>query len=105
MTAKTKRELSLVEAYDVILSPVVTEKSTALTEHNKVVFKVALDATKTEIKTAVERLFNVKVTAVNTTVRKGKTKFFRGHKGTQSDQKKAIVTLAEGHKIDVATGL
>ena len=105
MRQKKKRELPLIEAYDVILAPAITEKSTALSEHNQVVFKVALDASKPEIKAAVEKLFNVKVKAVNTTTRKGKTKIFRGMKGVQSDQKKAVVTLAEGHKIDVATGL
>jgi large subunit ribosomal protein L23 len=91
--------------YDVILSPVVTEKATAASERNKVVFKVRLDATKTEIKDAVEKLFEVKVTGVNTLVRKGKTKRFRGVKGTQGDAKKAIVTLAEGNSIDITTGL
>lgn len=91
--------------YDVILSPVVTEKATAASEKNKVVFKVRLDATKTEIKEAVEKLFEVKVTGVNTLVRKGKTKRFRGVRGFQGDVKKAIVTLAEGNTIDITTGL
>ena len=91
--------------YDVILSPVITEKPTALSEKNKVVFKVARDATKPQIKAAVEKLFDVKVTAVNTLVRKGKEKRFRGTVGRQSDVKKAIVTLAEGQSIDVTTGL
>jgi large subunit ribosomal protein L23 len=91
--------------YDVILAPAVTEKSTAASEHNKVVFKVKRDATKPEIKEAVEALFNVKVKAVNTLLRKGKTKRFRGVKGRQQDVKKAIVTLMEGHSIDVTTGL
>ncbi|MCA3597790.1 MAG: 50S ribosomal protein L23 [Methylobacterium sp.] len=91
--------------YDVILSPVITEKATALSEKNKVVFKVARDATKPQIKAAVEKLFDVKVTAVNTLVRKGKEKRFRGIVGRQSDVKKAIVTLAEGQSIDVTTGL
>jgi large subunit ribosomal protein L23 len=91
--------------YDVIVSPVITEKATLASEQNKVVFKVHKDATKPQIKAAVERLFDVKVEAVNTLVRKGKTKFFRGTRGTQSDVKKAVVTLAEGHKIDVTTGL
>ena len=91
--------------YDVIRSPVITEKSTAATEHNKVIFNVARTATKAEIKTAVETLFKVKVTAVNTLIRKGKTKRFRGILGTQSDQKRAIVTLQEGQSIDVTTGL
>jgi large subunit ribosomal protein L23 len=91
--------------YDTIIAPVITEKSTMASEHNKVVFKVADKATKPEIKAAVEALFNVKVSAVNTLNRKGKTKRFRGVKGHQSGFKKAIVTLAEGHSIDVTTGL
>ncbi|MGL4489330.1 MAG: 50S ribosomal protein L23 [Rhizobiaceae bacterium] len=91
--------------YDVIVAPVITEKSTLVSDHNQVVFKVAPKATKPEIKAAVEALFKVKVTAVNTIVRKGKTKRFRGTVGRQSDIKKAIVTLAEGQSIDVATGL
>ena len=84
---------------------VVIVKATMASEENKVVFKVRKDATKPQITAAVERLFDVKVEAVNTLVRKGKTKIFRGTRGTQSDVKKAIVTLAEGHKIDVTTGL
>jgi len=91
--------------YDVILSPVITEKSTAASEHNKVVFKVSGTATKPQIKDAVEQLFDVKVKAVNTLVRKGKTKAFKGTFGTQSDTKRAVVTLEEGHRIDVTTGL
>ena len=91
--------------YDVIVSPVITEKATIASEHNKVVFKVRKDATKPQIKSAVEGLFDVKVEAVNTLVRKGKTKIFRGNRGSQSDVKKAVVTLAEGHRIDVTTGL
>ena len=91
--------------YDIIVSPVITEKATAASDHNKVVFKVRIDATKTEIKTAVEKLFDVKVTSVNTLVRKGKKKAFRGRPGVQSDVKKAIVTLVEGHRIDVTSGL
>ena len=91
--------------YDVILGPVITEKATALAETNKVVFKVRMDATKPQIKTAVEKLFDVKVKSVNTLVRKGKVKRFRGMLGRQSDVKKAIVTLAEGQSIDVTTGL
>ena len=91
--------------YDVILSPVITERATALSEFNKVVFKVANTATKPQIKEAVERLFDVKVKSVNTLVRKGKLKRFKGVLGRQSDVKKAIVTLAEGHSIDVTTGL
>jgi len=91
--------------YDVILSPVITERATALSEFNKVVFKVANTATKPQIKEAVEKLFDVKVKSVNTLVRKGKLKRFKGVLGRQSDVKKAIVTLAEGHSIDVTTGL
>ncbi len=91
--------------YDVILAPVITEKSTMASELNQVVFKVAGNATKPEIKNAVEGLFNVKVKAVNTLVRKGKVKRFRGVLGKQSDFKKAVVTLAEGDTIDVTTGL
>lgn len=91
--------------YDVIVSPVITEKATMASEYNKVVFKVALTATKPQIKEAVEKLFDVKVESVNTLVRKGKTKFFKGRKGVQSDVKKAVVTLAEGHSIDITTGL
>jgi large subunit ribosomal protein L23 len=91
--------------YDTIIAPVITEKSTYASEHNKVVFKVANKATKPEIKAAVEALFNVKVTGVNTLNRKGKTKRFRGIAGRQKDYKKAVVTLAEGQSIDVTTGL
>jgi len=94
-----------VRHYDVIVSPVITEKATFASELNKVVFKVRKDATKPQIKAAVEGLFDVKVESVNTLVRKGKTKIFRGNRGTQSDVKKAVVTLAEGHRIDVTTGL
>lgn len=91
--------------YDVIVAPVITEKATLASEENKVVFKVRKDATKPQIKEAVERLFDVKVDSVNTLVRKGKKKVFKGFRGTQSDVKKAVVTLAEGHKIDITTGL
>ena len=91
--------------YDVITSPVITEKSTLVSEQNQVIFNVPGSATKPEIKAAVERLFGVKVKAVNTLVRKGKVRRFRGRPGRQSDQKRAIVTLAEGQSIDVSTGL
>jgi large subunit ribosomal protein L23 len=91
--------------YDVIVAPVITEKATTASEHNQVVFKVAPKATKPQIKEAIEKLFDVKVKSVNTIVRKGKTKVFRGTFGTQSDSKRAIVTLEEGHRIDVTTGL
>ena len=91
--------------YDVIVSPAITEKSTIASERNQVIFNVVRKATKPEIKAAVEALFSVKVTAVNTLIRKGKLKRFRGTAGRQSDVKKAVVTLADGHSIDVATGL
>jgi len=91
--------------YDVIVSPAITEKSTLASDNDQVVFNVARTASKPEIKAAVEALFGVKVKAVNTLVRKGKVKRFRGVVGKQSDVKKAIVTLAEGQSIDVSTGL
>ncbi|MEM9279454.1 MAG: 50S ribosomal protein L23 [Pseudomonadota bacterium] len=94
-----------IRHYDVIVSPVITEKSTMASESNQVMFNVAGNATKPEIKGAVEALFNVKVKAVNTLVRKGKVKRFRGIKGKQNDVKKAIVTLVDGEAIDVTTGL
>ncbi|MCL6608437.1 MAG: 50S ribosomal protein L23 [Geminicoccaceae bacterium] len=91
--------------YDLIIAPVITEKATLLSEKNQVVFKVRPDATKPQIKAAVEALFNVKVTAVNTMNVKGKVKRFRGRPGKRPDVKKAIVTLAEGSRIDVTTGI
>ena len=91
--------------YDIIRAPVITEKATAASEHNQVIFRVALDATKREVKAAVEGLFDVKVDAVNTIRVEGKSKRFRGHLGRRSDYKKAIVTLAEGSRIDVTTGI
>ena len=91
--------------YDVILSPVITEKATLASDKNQVMFKVARTATKPQIKEAVEKLFDVKVRSVNTLVRKGKVKAFRGSVGTQSPTKRAVVTLEEGHTIDVTTGL
>ena len=94
-----------VDAYDVIIAPVITEKSTKASIYNQVVFKVRSNATKPQIKQAVEQLFAVKVKAVNTHVRKGKLKTFRGIRALQSDVKKAIVTLESGHNIDVMTGL
>ena len=97
--------MSALNAYDVILSPVITEKSSAASEFNQVVFKVRRDATKPEIKAAVEALFNVKVTGVNTMVAKGKTKRWKGAPYKRSDVKKAIVTLADGQSIDVTTGI
>jgi len=97
--------MSKLSAYDVIRSPVITEKATLASEANQVIFKVAKSATKPEIKAAVEQLFKVKVKAVNTLRRKGKTKRFRGQIGKRSDVKKAYVTLDEGHSIDVTTGI
>jgi len=91
--------------YDTIIAPVITEKATVLSEQNKVVFRVAMEATKDEIAAAVEELFKVKVTKVNTLIQKGKTKRFRGREGRRSDVKKAIVTLQEGQSIDITTGL
>ena len=91
--------------YDVILAPHITEKSTLLSENNAVVFKVAGEATKPEIKAAVEALFDVKVTGVNTIVQKGKTKRWKGKAYKRSDVKKAVVTLAEGQSIDVTSGI
>ncbi len=105
MTKRSKPSVSRERMYDLILAPVITEKSTMGSEHRQVTFKVPLDATKPEIKAAVEGLFNVKVDAVNTLIQKGKTKRFRGIVGRRSDYKKAIVTLSEGHTIDVTTGV
>ncbi|MCX7646814.1 MAG: 50S ribosomal protein L23 [Rhodobacteraceae bacterium] len=93
------------EHYDVIVKPVITEKATMASEANAVVFQVAREATKPQIKEAVEALFGVKVKAVNTTLTKGKAKRFRGRPGVRSDVKKAYVTLEEGNSIDVTTGL
>jgi large subunit ribosomal protein L23 len=91
--------------YDTIVAPVITEKATLASESNQFVFRVARNATKPQIKAAVEQLFDVKVTAVNTLLRKGKTKRFRGVRGRQQDVKKAVVTLADGYRIDMTTGL
>jgi len=98
-------QLGAERMYQVIVSPVVTEKATRLNELSQVTFRVALDATKPEIRAAVEKLFSVKVEAVNTVVMKGKTKRFRGREGKRSDWKKAIVTLQAGQAIDLTTGL
>jgi large subunit ribosomal protein L23 len=98
-------QLGAERMYEVIVAPVVTEKATRLNELSQVTFRVALDATKPEIRAAVEKLFSVKVEAVNTVVMKGKTKRFRGREGRRSDWKKAIVTLQAGQTIDLTTGL
>jgi large subunit ribosomal protein L23 len=103
--ATARKPLSPERLYEVVQAPVITEKSTALSEHNQVVFRVALDATKPEIKMAVETLFGVRVLGVNTIRVKGKVKRFRGRPGRRSDYKKAIVRLAEGQSIDVTTGI
>ncbi len=91
--------------YDMLLSPIITEKSTLVAEENKIIFRVPLTATKPDIKEAVETLFKVDVTKVNTILVKGKTKRFRGQPGRRSDFKKAIVTLADGQSVDITTGL
>ena len=107
MSARREKPVSVSQfkAYDLISSPMVTEKSTLGSEHNQVTFRVPLTATKPEIKLAVEQLFKVKVKAVNTLRQKGKAKRFRGKMGKRSDYKKAIVSLAEGESIDVTTGI
>lgn len=97
--------MSVLDAYDIILTPAITEKSTMASEHNQVVFNVRRGATKPQIKAAVEQLFEVKVKSVNTLNRKGKVKRFKGVLGRRSDTKKAIVTLEDGQSIDVTTGL
>jgi large subunit ribosomal protein L23 len=97
--------MNLVDAYDVIVSPSITEKSTLVSEHNQVIFNVRRNATKPQIMAAVEQLFGVKVKAVNTLNRKGKVKRFKGMLGKRSDIKKAIVTLEDGQSIDITTGL
>jgi large subunit ribosomal protein L23 len=104
MAKKQQAEVN-ARHYDVVLSPHITEKSTMLSEHNAVVFKVASDASKPEIKDAIEALFKVKVTGVNTVVTKGKSKRWKGKPYQRSDFKKAIVTLAEGQTIDVTSGI
>lgn len=95
----------MANPYDTLIAPLITEKATLMSEQNKVAFKTPLTATKDDIKSAVEKLFKVKVLAVNTIVQKGKRKFVKGRPGKRSDVKKAIVTLADGHSIDVTTGL
>jgi large subunit ribosomal protein L23 len=102
---KAEIKLSAERMYDIVRSPVITEKATMASEHNQVTFRVPLDATKRDIKSAVETLFKVTVTGVNTIRVLGKTKRFRGRLGKRVDVKKAMVTLAEGSKIDVTTGI
>ena len=104
-TTKRKPTLSREAMYQVIRSPLITEKATMLSEHGQFVFRVAPDANKREIKAAVEGLFGVTVLAVNTLVQKGKTKRFKGRPGQRSDMKKAFVKLAAGQSIDFTTGL
>ncbi len=101
----SKTTISMEKAYDIVRSPVITEKATMGSEHNQVTFRVPLDATKGEIKAAVEQAFNVKVKAVKTLRQLGKTTRFKGVAGKRSDVKKAIVSLAEGQTIDVTTGV
>ena len=98
-------KLSKEQMYDIIRSPVITEKATRISEHNQVAFRVRIDATKPEIKAAIEGVFGVTVKAVNTITVKGKKKLFRGRPGQRSDYTKAMVTLAEGQQIDVTTGV
>jgi large subunit ribosomal protein L23 len=99
--SRVETKLSKAQAYDVIVRPVITEKATMANENGQVSFVVRNDATKPEIKAAVEMLFDVKVKAVNTLITKGKTKMFRGRKGRRNDIKKAIVSLADGQNIDI----
>jgi large subunit ribosomal protein L23 len=101
---ETKSGLTL-SPYDIIVKPMITEKSTLISEHNQVMFRVHLKATKPQIRAAIEQLFSVKVTAINTQVRKGKTKRWKGTEYIRSDQKQAVVTLAQGQSIDVTTGI
>jgi large subunit ribosomal protein L23 len=103
--AKAETKVIDLKHYDVITKPVITEKSTLVSEFNQVVFKVANEATKPQIKAAIEALFGVKVLGVNTMIQKGKTKRWRGKEYRRSDEKKAIVTLADGDRIDVTTGI
>ena len=97
--------MKVIKYYDTIRNLIVTEKSTNASQHDQITFKVAMDATKSDIKTAIENLYSVKVKRVNTIVCKGKTKRFRGRPGKQNDYKKAIVSMVDGHLIDFSTGL
>ena len=105
MAKKPQKAAIGINHYDVVLAPHITEKSTLLSEHNAVVFKVANDASKPQIKAAVEALFGVNVTGVNTIVQKGKSKRWKGKPYERSDEKKAIVTLADGQSIDITSGI
>ena len=102
---KIEANVSLNKAYQVILSPLVTEKSTQMSEHNKIVFSVPLSASKIDVKSSIEKIFSVKVKTVNTILLKGKSKRFKGVLGKRSDTKKAIVTLAPGNSIDLSVGV
>ena len=102
---KIEANVSLNKAYQVILNPLVTEKSTQMSEHNKIVFSVPLNASKIDIKSSIEKIFSVKVKSVNTILLKGKSKRFKGVLGKRSDTKKAIVTLAPGNSIDLSVGV
>jgi large subunit ribosomal protein L23 len=102
---RVETKLTRQQMYDIVRAPVITEKATIVSEHNQVIFRVPLTATKREVKAAVEGLFNVNVTAVNTIRVMGKLKRFRGRPGRRSDYKKAVVTLREGQRIDVTTGI
>ena len=105
MAKKPEAKAVDIRHYDVVLAPHITEKSTMVSEHNAVVFKVANDASKPEIKAAIEALFNVSVTKVNTILTKGKTKKWKGQPYKRSDSNKAIVTLAAGQSIDITSGI
>jgi len=98
-------KVSSERMYELVRSPIITEKATLVSEHNQVMFRVPVDATKPEIRAAVEGLFNVKVKAVNTILQKGKTKRWRGQPGQRNDVKKAVVSLADGDSIDITTGV
>ena len=102
---RVETKLTRQQMYDIIRAPVITEKATIVSEHNQVIFRVPLTATKREVKAAVEGLFSVKVTAVNTIRVMGKVKRFRGRLGQRSEYKQAVVTLGEGQRIDVTTGI
>ncbi len=102
---KIEMMISQNKAYQIILNPLVTEKSTQLSEYNKLVFSVPINTTKLEVKSSIEKIFSVKVKAVNTVLHKGKVKRFKGILGRRPNTKKAIVTLAPGNTIDLSTGV